>query len=145
MIVDRKPKQRQQPVVRQSLTGEKTIIVRTLGPTLTQFGVANALNDPALELRNAQGTLVDSNDNWKSSPKKAQIQASGLAPPNLAEPAVLDTLPMGNYTAIVRGVGAMPTGLAILEISAISRLLFRGASTIFAKLRVETVPLGITE
>ena len=98
------------------LTGQKSIIVRALGPTLTQFGVANALDDPALELRNAQGTLVDSNDNWQSSPKKAQIQASGLAPPDRAEPAVLDTLPMGNYTAIVRGVGAMPTGLALLEI-----------------------------
>src|SRR5438270_7936039 len=98
------------------LTGQKTIIVRALGPTLTQFGVANALNDPTLELRNAQGTLIDSNDNWQSSPKKAHIQASGLAPPNSAEPAVLLTLPMGNYTAIVRGVGAMPTGLSLLEI-----------------------------
>jgi cyclophilin family peptidyl-prolyl cis-trans isomerase len=98
------------------LTGQKTLIVRALGPTLTQFGVANALNDPALELRNAQGTLVDSNDNWQSSPNKAQIQASGLAPPDAAEPAVLVTLPMGNYTAVVRGVGAMPTGLALLEI-----------------------------
>src|SRR5437763_8386471 len=95
MIVDRKPKQRQQPVVRQSLTGEKTIIVRALGPTLTQFGVANALNDPTLELRNAQGTLVDSNDNWQSSPKRGQIQASGLAPPDSAEPAVLVTPPNG--------------------------------------------------
>jgi hypothetical protein len=98
------------------LTGQKTIIVRALGPTLTQFGVANALNDPALELRNAQGALVDSNDNWQSSPKSAQIQASGLAPPDSAEPAVLVSLPMGNYTAIVRGVGTMPTGLALLEI-----------------------------
>jgi len=98
------------------LTGQKTIIVRALGPTLTQFGVANALSDPALELRNAQGTLVDSNDNWQSSPKSAQIQASGLAPPDSAEPAVLATLPMGNYTAIVRGVRAVPTGLALLEI-----------------------------
>ena len=98
------------------LTGQKTIIVRALGATLTQFGVANAVNDPALELRNAQGTLVDSNDNWQSSPKSAQIQATGLAPPDSAELAVLATLPMGNYTAIVRGVGAMPTGLALLEI-----------------------------
>jgi cyclophilin family peptidyl-prolyl cis-trans isomerase len=98
------------------LIGQKTIIVRALGPTLTQFGVANALSDPALELRNAQGTLVDSNDNWQSSPKSAQIQASGLAPPDSAEPAVLATLPMGNYTAIVRGVGTKPTGLALLEI-----------------------------
>ncbi len=98
------------------LTGQKTIIVRALGPTLTQFGVANALNDPALELRNAQGALVDSNDNWQSSPKSAQNQASGLAPPHSAEPAVLVTLPIGNYTAIVREVGAIPTGLALLEI-----------------------------
>src|SRR6266480_1373316 len=98
------------------LTSQKTIIVRALGPTLTQFGVANALNDPALELRNAQGTLVDSNDNWQSSPKRGQIQASGLAPPDSAKPAVLATLPMGNYTAIVRGGGTMPTGLALLEI-----------------------------
>jgi hypothetical protein len=60
--------------------------------------------------------MADSNDNWKSSPKKAQIQATGLAPPDPAEPAVLDTLPTGNYTAIVREVGAMPTGLALLEI-----------------------------
>jgi hypothetical protein len=42
------------------LTGQKTIIVRALGPTLTQFGVAKTLNDPALELRNAQGALLDS-------------------------------------------------------------------------------------
>jgi hypothetical protein len=98
------------------MTRNLPLIVRALGPTLTQFGVANALNDPALELRNSQGTLVDSNDNWLSSPKSIQIQATGLAPPDSAEPAVLATLPMGNYTAIVRGVGATSTGLALLEI-----------------------------
>ena len=74
------------------------------------------LSDPALELRNAQGTLIDSNDNWQSSPKSTQIQATGLAAPDSAEPAVLATLPMGNYTAIVRGVGATSTGLVLLEI-----------------------------
>ncbi len=98
------------------LTGEKTIIVRALGPTLIQRGLTNVLSDPALELWNAQGTLVDSNDNWKSSPKKAQIQATELAPPDPAEPAVLDTLPTGTYTAIVRGIGATPTGTALVEV-----------------------------
>jgi hypothetical protein len=87
-----------------------------LGPTLTQFGVANALHDPALELRNAQGTLVDSNDNWQSSAQKAQIQASGFAPPDPAEPAVLANLAMGNYTAVIQGVGSAPTGVALVEI-----------------------------
>lgn len=98
------------------VTENKTVLVRALGPTLTQFGVTNALNDPALELRNAQGTLIDSNDNWQTSPQKTQIQASGFAPPNPAEPAVYDSLPAGNYTAIVHGVGASPSGTALVEV-----------------------------
>jgi Peptidyl-prolyl cis-trans isomerase (rotamase) - cyclophilin family len=98
------------------VTDDKTVVVRALGPTLTQFGVTNALSDPALELRNAQGALIDSNDNWQTSPRKTQIQASGHAPPNPAEPAVYVSLPMGSYTAIVRGVGAAPTGTALVEV-----------------------------
>jgi hypothetical protein len=98
------------------VTDDKTVVVRALGPTLTQFGVTNALSDPALELRDAQGTLIDSNDNWQTSPQKTQIQASGHAPPNPAEPAVYVSLPMGNYTAIVHGVGAAPTGTALVEV-----------------------------
>ena len=94
----------------------KTVLVRALGPTLTQLGVTNALNDPALELRDAQGTLVDSNDNWQTSPQKSQIQASGFAPPNSAEPAVYDALPPGNYTAVVHGVGGSPTGTGLVEV-----------------------------
>ena len=98
------------------VTDDKTVVVRALGPTLTQFGVTNALSDPALELRNAQGALIDSNDNWQTSPRKTQIQASGHAPPNPAEPAVYVSLPTGNYTAIVRGVGPAPTGTALVEV-----------------------------
>ena len=98
------------------VTDDKTVLVRALGPTLTQFGVANTLPDPALELRNAQGALVDSNDNWQTSPQKTQIQATGFAPPNAAEPALYVSLPTGNYTAIVRGVGPAPTGTALVEV-----------------------------
>jgi len=98
------------------VTDDKTVLVRALGPTLSQFGLANVLADPALELRNAQGTLVDSNDNWQTSPQKTQIQGTGFAPPNAAEPAVYDSLPTGNYTAIVRGVGTAPTGTALVEV-----------------------------
>jgi cyclophilin family peptidyl-prolyl cis-trans isomerase len=98
------------------VTDDKTVLVRTLGPTLTQFGLANVLADPALELRNAQGTLVDSNDNWQTSPQKTQIQATGFAPPNPAEPALYLSLSTGNYTAIVRGVGPAPTGTALVEV-----------------------------
>jgi cyclophilin family peptidyl-prolyl cis-trans isomerase len=98
------------------VTDDKTVLVRALVPTLTQFGLANTLADPALELRNAQGALVDSNDNWQTSPQKTQIQATGFAPPNAAEPALYVSLPTGNYTAIVRGVGPAPTGTALVEV-----------------------------
>ena len=98
------------------VTSNKTFVVRALGPTLTKFGLANVLPDPALELRNAQGALVDSNDNWQTSPQKTQIHASGVAPPNPAEPAVYVSLPAGNFTAIVHGVGATPTGTALIEV-----------------------------
>jgi len=98
------------------VTSEKTFVVRALGPTLTQFGVANVLSDPALELRDAQGNLIASNDNWQTSPQKTQIQASGVAPPNAAEPALYVSLPAGNYTAIVLGVGATHTGNALVEV-----------------------------
>ena len=98
------------------VTSNKTFVVRALGPTLTKFGLANVLPDPALELRNAQGALVDSNDNWQTSPQKTQIHASGVAPPNPAEPAVYVSLPAGNFTAIVHGVGATPTGTALVEV-----------------------------
>ena len=98
------------------VTDDKTVLVRALGPTLTQFGVANVLTDPALELRNAQGTLIGSNDNWQTSPQKTQIQMTGFAPPNAAEPALYVPLPAGNYTAIVLGVGATHTGNALVEV-----------------------------
>jgi len=98
------------------VTSDKTVLVRALGPTLTQFGLANTLADPALELRNAQGALVDSNDNWQTSPQKTQIQATGFAPHNAAESALYVSLPTGNYTAIVRGLGPAPNGTALVEV-----------------------------
>jgi len=89
--------------------------VPTFSPIHNEPGIS-ALPGPALELRNAQGALVDSNDNWQTSPQKTQIQATGFAPPNAAEPALYVSLPTGNYTAIVRGVGPAPTGTALVEV-----------------------------
>jgi len=94
---------------------DKPVIVRALGPTLTSFGVANVLADPTLELRNSNGSLLASNDNWISSAQKDQISASGFAPPNSSESAILQTLAPGKYTAIVRGVNNT-TGNALVEI-----------------------------
>jgi hypothetical protein len=97
-----------------SSTGNVKVIVRALGPTLAQFGVQNVLADPTLELHDANGALVASNDNWQDTQKVA-IQASGLAPPNANEPAIIITKPAGNGTAIVRGKNNT-TGNALVEV-----------------------------
>jgi len=95
-------------------SNNKKVMVRVLGPTLANFGIADPLADPTLEVRNGNGTLIGFNDNWRST-QEAEIAASGYAPPNDAEPAILRTVAPGNYTAIVRGVNST-TGVALVEI-----------------------------
>lgn len=91
----------------------KTVVVRALGPSLG--GVANALSDPTVELRDASGNLLASNNNWGDDPQAAQIQSEGLAPSQPAESALQVTLNPGSYTAIVRGVNGA-TGIGLVEI-----------------------------
>jgi hypothetical protein len=71
------------------------------------------MQDPVLELHNQQGTLLDSNDNWKEGNKKA-ISDAGLAPADDREPAIFAVLPPGAYTALVRGKNNT-TGVALVE------------------------------
>lgn len=84
----------------------KTILVRALGPSLTPFGIPNALVNPTLDFFNGQGTQIDSNDDWMDSPQKNQIQSSGLAPSDPKESAILQQLPPGQYTAVVHGANS---------------------------------------
>jgi hypothetical protein len=91
------------------------VLVRAIGPSLADFGVTDALADPVLELHDANGTLLMSDDNWKDSVQQAEIEATGLAPTNDLESAILMTLPPGGYTAIVAGSGGL-TGVALVEI-----------------------------
>jgi hypothetical protein len=97
-------------------SADENVLVRGLGPTLGQppFNVPNALANPFLDLRDANGTQVMSNDNWKSS-QEAEIQAGGLAPPNDLEAAIAITLSPGNYTALLTGVNNT-TGNALVEV-----------------------------
>ena len=96
-------------------SGAARVIVRALGPSVP---IAGALTDPTLELRDGSGTLVDFNDNWKLRPdgtsQQAEIEATGIAPTNDFESALLQTLPAGNYTAIVRGKNNT-TGIGLVE------------------------------
>ena len=91
------------------------VLVRGIGPSLTQFGVPNALADPLLELHDGNGGLVASNDNWIDATNKQAIIDSGLAPHDKLEAAILTALNPGSYTAIVRGV-QNGTGVALVEV-----------------------------
>jgi cyclophilin family peptidyl-prolyl cis-trans isomerase len=93
----------------------KKILVRAIGPSLTAFGVPNALTNPTLELRDQNAALIDSNDDWMNSPQKTQIKNSGLAPTDAKESAVLQTLAAGQYTAIVHGANG-GTGVGSVEV-----------------------------
>ena len=90
------------------------IVVRALGPSLTPLGVGNALPDPVLELRDASGTLIASNNNWKDSQQEA-VMASGLAPTNDLESAIVTSLRGGAFTAIVRSATGV-SGTALVEV-----------------------------
>ncbi len=90
------------------------IVVRAIGPDLGNRGVAGALQDPTLELRNADGVLILANDNWKEL-QQGDIQATGLAPADDREAAVVRLLNPGNYTAVVRGK-AETSGVGLVEV-----------------------------
>ena len=91
------------------------ILVRALGPTLSDFGVAGALANPTLDLVNSSGTVIRSNNNWKDdAQQRALIEAAGLAPSHDEEAALVETVPPGSYTVVVRGNGRT-TGVALVE------------------------------
>jgi uncharacterized delta-60 repeat protein len=95
-------------------TENKMVLIRGLGPSLAGFGVPGPLANPTLSLFDHTATLVATNDNWKDT-QQAQIQATGLAPSNDFEPAILATLSPGAYTAFLQGKAAT-TGIGLAEI-----------------------------
>lgn len=90
------------------------VMIRAIGPSLSQYGVSGALADPMLELRDQNGSLIFQNDNWRTD-QEQQILSSGIAPSDNRESAIIATLPAGSYTVIVRGA-ASSTGVALVEI-----------------------------
>ncbi len=92
--------------------GPKQVIVRAIGPSLGNFGVPDFLADPILELHHPDGSVV-TNDNWQDT-QPTEIAATGLAPSEELESAIVELLDPGAYTAIVRGV-AGGTGVGLVE------------------------------
>jgi hypothetical protein len=90
------------------------VVVRAMGPTLTQAGVAQPLLDPTLDLYDQNGALLASNDNWKQGQPQSVI-ATQLAPGDDREAAIVAFAAPGNYTAVVRGKNNT-TGVALVEV-----------------------------
>ena len=96
----------------------RTVVVRARGPSLTAAGVPGALPDPLLQLfRSSDGVAVAANDNWATAANSGQLSASGFAPSNAMEAAILVTLPPGAYTAVISGANGS-TGVGIVEVFA---------------------------
>ena len=92
------------------------VVVRGIGPSLSQSGLSNVLADPTLELRNSNGALLISNDDWQDDPAQAaQLSAHGLAPPDLKESGIFASLSPGAFTAIMAGKNG-GTGVGLVEI-----------------------------
>jgi sugar lactone lactonase YvrE len=91
-----------------------SILVRALGPSLSAFGITDPLADPIVELRDASGTLLASNNDWKDTQQTA-ISATPLAPTNDRESAILITLHGGAFTALVGSANGAP-GTTVVEV-----------------------------
>ncbi len=94
-------------------TDPKKVLLRAIGPSLADFDIMNALADPTIELHQP-GDVAVTNDNWKDT-QEPEIMASGLAPTNNLESAILATLDPGLYTAIVPAHND-GTGVGLVEV-----------------------------
>jgi hypothetical protein len=97
-------------------TDPKQVIVRAIGPSLKVGGtpVVGRMENPVLELLNSSNAIVASNDNWVDSPERTQIEATGIAPTDDRESAIVRTLVPGNYTVVLKGKDNT-TGIAAVE------------------------------
>jgi hypothetical protein len=97
-------------------SGATDIAIRGIGPSLSNAGLNNVLADPTLELRDSNGALLISNDDWQSDPVSAgKLTAHGLALSNSKESGIYTTMAPGQYTAIIAGKSG-GTGIGLVEI-----------------------------
>jgi hypothetical protein len=117
-------------------TDPKKVLIRGIGPTLARLNVPNALQDPMLELHDGTGAVLTSNDDWKV-PQQAAVEATGLAPPDDREAAILLSLQPGSYTVFESGKNGT-TGNGLIEVYDVDVLSASQLSNISTRGRVQT-------
>ena len=95
-------------------SGGSKVIVRGIGPSLAAAGIAQPLDDPTLELHDGNGIAIAFNDNWRDA-QQSEIEATGIAPTNDREAAIVASLPPGQYTAVLAGQGG-GSGIGLVEV-----------------------------
>ena len=90
------------------------LLFRGIGPSLQGFPPGTLLADPTIEIFDSTGMSLGSNNNWKDN-QQAEIQATGLAPTNSLESAIILSLAPGSYTAVLGGITG-GTGIALAEV-----------------------------
>jgi hypothetical protein len=115
-------------------THSKQLLLRAIGPSLPLTG---KLANPILELHDGKGALLATNDDWQNSANKQAIIDTTIPPTNPLESAILQTLPPGTYTAIVRGVNN-ETGIALVEAYDLDRTTDAKLANISTRGLVET-------
>lgn len=119
----------------------KRVLVRAIGPSLSVSGIANELADPILELRDASGAVLATNDNWSDNANQQEILDSGLAPGSPNEAVILMRLPSHEngvaYTAILRGANNA-TGVGLVEVYDLDRGLGSSVLNISTRGQVQT-------
>jgi hypothetical protein len=116
----------------------KHVLLRTIGPSLTQFGVPDALADPVLELHGPGTFATITNDNWRDDPvQEAAILATGIPPTNGLESAIDATLNPGAYTALIRGKNNIP-GVALIEVYDLSQAVLAKLANLSTRAFVST-------
>ena len=100
-------------------TAPMHVLIRAIGPSLTGFGVPDALANPVLELHGPGEFATMANDNWRDT-QEAAIQATGIAPSHDLEAAIDATLSPGAYTAVARGSNNT-AGVALIEVYDLSQ------------------------
>ena len=103
-------------------TGEVTLLIRGVGPTLADFGVPNVVGDPTLVvIRSSDQARVGSNERWGENNAfnlrtTAQIVGAFALRENSLDAALLITLPPGSYTVQMNSGAGGPSGNGLIEI-----------------------------
>jgi hypothetical protein len=117
-------------------TVPKQVLLRAIGPSLAQAGISGALADPVLELHGPKGFVTITNDDWRAT-QEAAITATGIPPGNDLESAIVATLDVGSYTAIVRGKNNT-TGVGLIEAYDLNPAVFTRLANISTRAFVGT-------